>query len=92
QVPKVSLTETGPSLDLVLRRTSFAARDLWKASIKKPRGAEPKRVKNVSSNEMGDKMGRIHLGRQDLSSMKVQFAVEERESTPLEHRPFQIHG
>lgn len=33
--------------------------------------AVTKRVKNVSENELGDKMGRIHLGRQDLSSMKV---------------------
>lgn len=37
QIPSVSLKEMGPSLDLVIRRTSFAAKDLWKASIKKPR-------------------------------------------------------
>ncbi|CAM9501752.1 unnamed protein product [Choristocarpus tenellus] len=72
KVPSVLLTDTGPSMDLVVRRTSFAAKDLWKAAVKKPRVSEPKKVKNVSSNSMGDKMGRIHLGRQDLSSMKVR--------------------
>lgn len=35
--------------------------------------AETKKVKNVSENQFGDKLGRIHLGRQDLSSMKVMW-------------------
>lgn len=33
--------------------------------------ATKRKVKNVSENQFGDKLGRIHLGRQDLSSMKV---------------------
>lgn len=33
--------------------------------------AETRKVKNISANQFGDKLGRIHLGRQDLSSMKV---------------------
>lgn len=37
QIPNVGLKEMGPSLDLEIRRTSFAAKDLWKASVKKPR-------------------------------------------------------
>ncbi|CAM9704314.1 unnamed protein product [Sphacelaria rigidula] len=72
QIPNIQLEEMGPSMDLVIRRTSFAATDLWKASIKKPRVAETRKTKNISENEFGDKVGRIHLGRQDLSSMKVR--------------------
>ncbi|CAM9754749.1 unnamed protein product, partial [Hapterophycus canaliculatus] len=34
--------------------------------------AETRKVKNISANQFGDKLGRIHLGRQDLSSMKVR--------------------
>lgn len=34
--------------------------------------AETRKTKNISENEFGDKVGRIHLGRQDLSSMKVR--------------------
>ena len=29
-------------------------------------------MKNETTNVFGDKIGRIHLGRQDLSSMKVK--------------------
>ncbi|CAM9610622.1 unnamed protein product [Ectocarpus sp. 6 AP-2014] len=72
KIPAVDLKEMGPSLDLQIRRTSFAAKDLWKASVKKPRVAETRKTKNVSANQFGDKLGRIHLGRQDLSSMKVR--------------------
>lgn len=72
KIPNITLEEMGPSFDLVIRRTSFAAKDLLKASIKKPRVAETRQTKNVSANEFGDKLGRIHLGRQDLSSMKVR--------------------
>ncbi len=28
-------------------------------------------MKNISDNIMGDKVGRIHVGRQDLNSMQV---------------------
>ncbi len=31
-----------------------------------------KKVKNVHDNIMGDKVGRIHVGRQDLNSMQVR--------------------
>ncbi|CAN0365510.1 unnamed protein product, partial [Laminaria digitata] len=72
KIPNVGLKEMGPSLDLEIRRTSFAAKDLWKASVKKPRVTETRKTKNVSANQFGDKLGRIHLGRQDLSSMKVR--------------------
>jgi ribosome production factor 2 len=33
---------------------------------------KPKKVKNETRNALGDKVGRIHLGRQDLSSMRVK--------------------
>ena len=33
---------------------------------------KPRKVKNESRNTMGDVVGRIHLGRQDLSSMRVK--------------------
>lgn len=39
------------------------------------RRAETRKTKNVSANQFGDKLGRIHLGRQDLSSMKVSRVV-----------------
>jgi hypothetical protein len=37
QVPHVELESMGPHMDLVLRRTKFAAPDLWKVATKRPR-------------------------------------------------------
>lgn len=46
--------------------------DLWTPALPSPYGrTETRKVKNISANQFGDKLGRIHLGRQDLSSMKV---------------------
>jgi len=85
KIPRVQLESTGPSLDLVLRRSKLPSPDLWRAACKQPKQLRPKKVKNVTKNEMGDKVGRIHLGRQDLSSMKVKKVKALRE-TPAEKK------
>lgn len=70
QYPNVSLAPMGPFLDLSVRRTQRASEDLWKAAIKKaPVSSEPKKIKNISRDSMGDKFGRIHLVPQDLDRM-----------------------
>ncbi|CAM9697978.1 unnamed protein product [Chrysoparadoxa australica] len=72
KVPNVQLKPMGPHMDLTLRRTKFASPDLRKLACKQPKQAMPKKVKNRSSNGLRDVVGRIHLGRQDLSSMQVR--------------------
>lgn len=70
KLPKVELEEVGPSFDLAVRRTQFAPEAMRKEAMrvaKDPR-AEAKK-KSISRNEMGDKLGQIHLGKQDLSSI-----------------------
>ncbi|KAG5190971.1 brix domain-containing 1 [Tribonema minus] len=71
KVPHIQLERMGPHADLVLRRVKFAATDLWKVATRKPKQLKPKKVKNVTSNTF-ETVGRIHLGRQDLSSMNVR--------------------
>ncbi len=39
-----------------------------------------KKVKSISDNIMGDKVGRIHVGRQDLNSMQVRHVKALRDS------------
>lgn len=71
-LPKVELEEVGPCFDLTVRRTQFAPAAMMKEAMfvpKDPR-VEHKR-KNISRNEMGDKLGRIHVGRQDLSDIAL---------------------
>lgn len=41
---------------------------------------KPRKVKNESRNALGDTVGRIHLGRQDLSSMRVKRVKALRKS------------
>jgi ribosome production factor 2 len=69
-LPKVELEEVGPSFDLIVRRTQFAPEAMRKEAM---RAAKDPRVdgkkKSISRNEMGDKLGQIHLGKQDLSGI-----------------------
>ena len=73
RVPNVVLQPMGPNFTLNVRRHQLAAPDLWRTACKQPRGeGVKKKVKNESTNVFGDKLGRIHLGRQDLGAMKVK--------------------
>lgn len=38
KIPRIELEEMGPSLDLVMRRTHLASDDLYKLSLKQPKG------------------------------------------------------
>lgn len=69
-LPKIELEETGPSFDLKVRRTQFAPEAMMTEAMrvaKDPRIAGKK--KSISRNEMGDKLGQVHLGKQDLSGI-----------------------
>jgi len=71
KTPRVELEEVGPSMDLTLRRTDKAAVALRKQAMKVPKGIKAKKVKNVSTTPLGDKLGRIHLGKQEIDKISV---------------------
>jgi ribosome production factor 2 len=89
KLPRVEVEETGPRLDLKLRRTQPASEEMWKEAVKTPRAQlvslmdqlytgcyninlknQPKTKKNITTDLIGDKIGRIHTGKQDLSKMQ----------------------
>ncbi|XP_002737014.1 ribosome production factor 2 homolog, partial [Saccoglossus kowalevskii] len=72
RTPRVELEEIGPSLDLVMRRTRLAADDLFKKSMKQPKEAKIRKVKNVSRDVFGTKHGRIHMQKQDLNTLQLR--------------------
>jgi len=72
KIPDVNLLPMGPSWDMVVRRHKVPSTDLWNLSCRQPKQLAPKKRKNISENVFGDKIGQIHLGKQDLSSMKVR--------------------
>jgi ribosome production factor 2 len=69
-VPVPLLTPCGPDMDFTIRRTQMAAPDLWKAALKQPQGMnkKKKKVKNQSTNIFGERIGRLHLEKQDLDA------------------------
>jgi ribosome production factor 2 len=72
KLPRVEVEEMGPRMDLTLGREQFPDPDMLKAALKKPKGAEPRTKKNIDTDIMGDKTGKIHVGKQDLSTMQTR--------------------
>ncbi|WVR08907.1 hypothetical protein IAU60_005966 [Kwoniella sp. DSM 27419] len=77
RVPRLQLTEMGPSIDFSVRRVQDSDPELMKAALKRPKIAKSdiekglgKKKKNIETDEMGDKVGRIHLAKQDLGKMQ----------------------
>jgi ribosome production factor 2 len=79
-IPLACLTSSGPDLDFVLRRTSWADKELASTSRIQPRSAASKnkrdssssvrsRKKNQSTNLLGETIGRIHLKKQDVDKI-----------------------
>jgi ribosome production factor 2 len=74
----------GPRFDLFFRRTKFASADLLKIATKKPQALAPKKLKNITRDELtGDKLGRIHLEKQDVYTMQTR-RVKALRKTPAE--------
>ncbi|WWC91036.1 uncharacterized protein L201_005976 [Kwoniella dendrophila CBS 6074] len=75
--PKIQLTEMGPSIDFKLRRIQDPDEELLKMSLKRPKLSKNniesglgKKKKNIETDQMGDKIGKLHLEKQDLSKMQ----------------------
>lgn len=95
KIPVPLLIPCGPDMTMAIRRTQFAAPDLWKASIKQPQALKKKKVKNHTTNVFGETIGRLHLEKQVVEKMggrKVKAlrraekaaAQEEREALEAE--------
>ncbi|UNI15032.1 rRNA-binding ribosome biosynthesis protein rpf2 [Purpureocillium takamizusanense] len=72
KLPRVEVEEIGPRMDLRVGRVQEADESMLKEAMRKPRGTEEKTKKNVTTDSMGDKLGRVHLGRQDLSQLQLR--------------------
>lgn len=73
KVPRVELDQIGPSFDFRIGRFKLADPDLLKAAMKHGRRPnEARNKKNIETDVMGDKLGRIHLGRQDLNELQTR--------------------
>jgi len=91
KTPRVELEEVGPCLDMDLRRTRIGSDDLFKRAMRQPKAAKAKKIKNISKDQFENKLGRIHLGVQDLSKLHLRKrkalkkTVEEKKRQKLEN-------
>jgi ribosome production factor 2 len=79
KVPRIELQESGPSFDFELRRRRPASIDMFNQALKRPKTEHEKNrqgkdgnKKNIQTDDMGDTVGRIHVGKQDLSSLQTR--------------------
>ncbi|KAI7903862.1 Brix domain-containing protein [Cokeromyces recurvatus] len=75
----ISLTAVPDSERILLRTYSIQMKKsglktphVWNAACKKAKTAKAKKVKNIEVDEMGDKYGRIHLGKQDFNKIQTR--------------------
>lgn len=71
-IPRVEVEEMGPRIDFRMGRVKEADPDMLKEAMRKPKGQEAKTKKNVETDIIGDKVGRIHLGKQDLGQLQTR--------------------
>ncbi|CDO91882.1 unnamed protein product [Kluyveromyces dobzhanskii CBS 2104] len=72
KLPRVELEEIGPRFDFKIGRIQTPSPELIKEAHKKARQLEVKVAKNVEIDTMGDKIGRVHLGKQDLGQLQTR--------------------
>ncbi|KAI7821832.1 Brix domain-containing protein 1 [Kickxella alabastrina] len=70
--PRVELEEMGPSLDLRVRRVRLPTEDMWKLAVQVPKELKVVKVKNISRDGLGDKYGRVHLGKQEINKIQTR--------------------
>ncbi|CEI64940.1 hypothetical protein FVEN_g3436 [Fusarium venenatum] len=72
RLPRVEVEEIGPRMDFRIGRVREPDESMLKEALKTPRGLEERTKKNITTDSMGDKIGRVHLGKQDLSELQLR--------------------
>jgi len=72
KLPRVELVEMGPRIDFRIGRVQEAKEDVLKEAMRKPKQLEMKKKKNIDVDSIGDKVARIHTGKQDLGKLQTR--------------------
>lgn len=72
KLPRIEVEEMGPRMDFTLGREQFPDPDMLKEALKKPKGTEARTKKNIDTDVMGDKTGKIHVGKQDFGNLQTR--------------------
>jgi ribosome production factor 2 len=72
RLPRVEVEEMGPRMDFRMGRVRQPDEAMLKEAMKKSKVGVEKTKKNIEVSAMGDKLGRIHLGKQDLKELQTR--------------------
>ena len=72
KLPRVEVEEMGPRMDFRVGRVKEADESVLKEALRKAKTSQERPKKNISTDIMGDKVGRIHLGKQDLKELQTR--------------------
>lgn len=93
KVPRVELDQIGPSFDFRVGRFKFADESVMKEAMKHGRRPNEARTKkNVETDSMGDKLGRVHLGRQNLDELQTRKMKGLKRARDEDDEDIQMNG
>lgn len=72
KLPRVEVEEMGPRMDFRVGRIKEADEAMAKEAMRRAKNTLERPKKNISTDIVGDKMGRIHLGKQDLKELQTR--------------------
>ncbi|PGH07748.1 hypothetical protein AJ80_07953 [Polytolypa hystricis UAMH7299] len=74
KLPRVELDEVGPKFDFRIGRVREADQEVMNEAMKQGKrpNETPRTKKNVGMDAIGDKIGRVHLGKQDLGGLQTR--------------------
>lgn len=72
--PRAVILEIGFRVKMELVKHQTPDKNVLKSAMMVPREIKPKKVKNVTTNVLGESVGRIHVGKQDLSTLNTPHA------------------
>ncbi len=72
KLPRVEVEEMGPRMDFRVGRIKEADETVMKEALRRAKTSVERPKKNISTDIMGDKLGRIHLGKQDLKELQTR--------------------
>ncbi|CAG9462405.1 unnamed protein product [Pedinophyceae sp. YPF-701] len=82
RVPRVALTEAGPSVDLVVRRVRVADPERMKEASKRHKEKGRSKIKNAGFDSMLGKVGKVYMPQQDVG----EIAMKKTKGTKREAR------
>lgn len=72
RTPRIELETMGPALTLSVKRSHLASDDLMKRACRTPKQLKANRVKNISKDVFGSRLGRVHMTSQDLGGLQTR--------------------